>query len=149
MTYKEYEEKCNGIRKKNQVYLDEFKEDLIKAGLKEKTIKRHYTNVNFYINTYLLREEPMEMIKGTYSLTLNMFFGYFFIRKCTWSTPSTIKSTAASIKKFYKSMLQRGYIDEMHYEEVIDTFDEDMDDWISDCEAYNDLDSADPFFEFL
>lgn len=31
---------------------------------------------------------------------LSDFFGYFFIRKCMWSTPDTVKSTIASLKKF-------------------------------------------------
>ncbi len=35
---------------------------------------------------------------------INDFLGEFFIRKCMWSTPGTIKRTAASIKKFYKFM---------------------------------------------
>ena len=65
MTYEEYEQKCEEIRERNEDYLEEFWEDLVSAGLKEKTIKRHYQNVDFYINTYLLREEPLEMTHGT------------------------------------------------------------------------------------
>src|SRR5690554_8211834 len=114
MTYKEYEEKCNGIRKKNQVYLDEFKEDLIKAGLKEKTIKRHYTNVNYYINTYLLREEPMERSKRTCGLTLNMFFGYFLIRKYDCYALATILIAAAIVTNISKRSLRRGYAREAY-----------------------------------
>jgi hypothetical protein len=62
MAYEDYEQKCDEIRMRNETYLDEFREDLLKTGLKEKTIDRHCHNVNFYINTYLLREEPLEMI---------------------------------------------------------------------------------------
>jgi len=120
-------------------------EDLSNEGLKEKTINRHYQNVDFYINTYLLWEEPLEMKSGTDFFKIDDFLGYFFIRKCMWSTPGTIKSTAASIKKFYKSMLQRGYINESDYEELIGAIKENMDRWLKDCEAYNDPDAPNPF----
>ena len=41
----------------------------------------------------------------------NGYPGYFFIRRCMCSTPSTVKGTAASIKKFYKCMLDHGSTD--------------------------------------
>ena len=148
MTYEEYEKKCEEIRERNEDYLEEFWEDLVSAGLKEKTIKRHYQNVDFYINTYLLREEPLEMTHGTNPFYIGDFLGYFFIRKCMWSTPSTVKSTAASIKKFYKSMVQRGYIDESDYRYLVETIREDIDQWMDDCEAYNDPYAPNPFAFF-
>jgi len=145
MTYEEYEQKCDEIRRKNAVYLDEFKEDLINAGLKEKTINRHYWNVDFYINTYLLWEEPLDMTCGTKSFKIDDFLGNFFIRRCMWSTPDTIKSTAASIKKFYSSMLQRRHINESNYRELIETIKDNMVYWLEDCEAYNDPYTPNPF----
>jgi hypothetical protein len=148
MIYKEYEQKCSEIRKRNASYLDEFWEDLSNAGLKEKTMNKHYQNVDFYINTYLLREEPLEMKCGTDSFKIDGFLGNFFIRKCMWSTPGTIKSTAASIKKFYSSMLQRGYIDESDYRELVETIKCNMDSWLEDCEAYNNPDAPNPFYFF-
>ena len=148
MEYKEYEQKCEEIRERNDEYLDEFSKDLLNAGLKEKTIKRHYYNVDFYINNFLLREEPQEMICGTYPHMIADFLGYFFIRKCMWSTPGTIKSTAASIKKFYRSMLQRGLISKASYMELTSTISGNMSEWISDCEAYNDPGAPNPFAFF-
>ena len=148
MIYEEYEQKCGEIRMRNAVYLDEFRDDLFNAGLKEKTINRHFQNADFYINTYLLREEPLEMTCGTDSFKIDDFLGCFFIRKCMWSTPGTIKSTAASIKKFYSSMLQRGNIDESDYRELIGTIRDNMDCWLEDCESYNDSDAPNPFAFF-
>jgi len=148
MTYEEYEQKCSEIQMRNTTYLDEFREDLINAGLKEKTINKHCQNTDFYINTYLLREEPLEMIRGSDSFMIDDFLGYFFIRKCMWSTPGTIKSTAASIKKFYSSMLQRGNIDESDYRELIETIRDNMDCWLEDCESYNNPDTPNPFAFF-
>ena len=148
MVYKEYEQKCSEIQMRNKVYLDEFIEDLSKAGLKEKTINRHTYNVEFYLNTYLLREEPLEMVSGADSFHINNFLGYFFIRKCMWSTPGSIKSNAASIKKFYKSMLERGHIEKSNYTELTDTIKYNLESWIEDCESYNDPDMPNPFAFF-
>lgn len=145
MSYDEYEKKCEEIQIKNEVYLEEFADDLVNAGLKDKTINKHLGNVDFYINNFLLREDALDMKSGTYYFYLTDFFGYFFIRKCMWSTPSTIKSTAASFKKFYKSMLKRGHIDESNYDELIDAIKENMDSWLADCKAYNDPNAPNPF----
>lgn len=133
--YQAYEAECNRIRKENEEYLRIFEEDLEAKGLKPKTISNHISNVAFYINEYLLREEPREMEDGCYATS--MFFSWFFIRKCMWSTPATIKSTAASFKKFYKSMLEHGKIDKSSYEDLLETIKEEMNDWCDECESYN------------
>ena len=112
--YDQYEKECDRIRKENEEYMSLFKSDLEKSGLSPKTIDRHLSNVDFYINEYVLREEPCPMSDGV--SMLDMFLGYFFIRKCMWSTPGTIKSTAASIKKFYKCMADHGIVDVSDYE---------------------------------
>ena len=78
---------------------------------------------------------------------LDMFLGWFFIRKCMWSTPGTIKSTAASIKKFYKCMPDNK-IDEKDYKLLCDDIKENMEEWQYDCAMYNDLDAPNPFALF-
>ena len=96
----DYDERlCKKQQEKNDYYLEVFEKDLIESGLKSITIRRHLANVDFYINQYLLREMPNEMQVGCGS-AIDMFLGDYFIHKCMWSTPETIKSTAANIKKF-------------------------------------------------
>lgn len=56
--YAAYEKACAKVQEKNEEYLDLFEMELKKSGLSEKTVLRHLRNVDFYINTYLLREEP-------------------------------------------------------------------------------------------
>lgn len=73
------------------------------------------------------------------------FLGFFFIRKCMWSTPGTIKSTAASIKKFYKSMLNHGKIDKEDYDHLCFQIKKGMVQWQTDCALYNDPDEPNPF----
>lgn len=141
--YEKYEKECEKIRAINNELLDVFENDLTAAGLSSKTIRSHLSNVDFYINEYLLREDahPMEDGVGT----IDDFLGYFFIRKCMWSTPSTIKGTAASIKKFYKCMLDHGKIEKNKYDELCSEIKEGMPQWQSDCAMYNDPDADDPF----
>lgn len=148
MTYEEFEKKCEEITERNAVYLNEFRQDLKKAGLKEKTIQTHCFNIDLYIDTYLLREEPLEMREGTSSEHINDFLGYYFIRKCMWSTPASIKSTAASIKKFYKSMLERGHIEKTEYDGLIFTMKNMLEEWMELCRDYNDPEVENPFAFF-
>ena len=141
MDWEEYEKKCDEIRKENEKYLKIFEADL--KVLSKKTIRSHIENVGFYINEYLLREDALSMAEGvTY---IDSYLGNYFIRKCMWSTPSTIKSTAASIKKFYKSMMEHGFIDKMSYDHLCADIKENIESWQEDCEVYNDLDADNPF----
>lgn len=52
--YEEYELECKKREEENEIYLQLFEDDLKAAGLSDKTIKNHYQNVEFYLNTYLL-----------------------------------------------------------------------------------------------
>lgn len=143
MTYEEYEQQCKRERESNEGYLKEFENDMNESGLSVNTIARHLSNIDFYINEYLLREEPLEMREGCYRV--DDFLGYFFIRKCMWSTPGTIKSTAASLKKFYKYMVSKGNIQKDEYQEFCDTIKENMDIWQDDCEQFNNPSVDNPF----
>lgn len=142
MNYEEYEAKCEEIRKANEELLDLFEEDIKSLSLK--TRRQHRNNVEFFLNDYLLRQEPQTFDYGI--ININDFLGYFFIRKCTWSTPASIKQTAASIKKFYKSMEAHGKIGHADYETLCDTIKCEMPQWLADCEQYNDPSAEDPFW---
>ena len=130
-------------QKKNKPYLDAFEQDLQAAGLTEKTIERHVTNMDFYLNEYLpyYAEEENDMAGGPSFNNLHGFFGDFFIRKCMWSTPASIKTTAASIKKFYKCMWMHGFVKESTYRDLCVTIKEEMPYWQEACEEYNESDS--------
>lgn len=143
-TYEEYEEECREIRRQNKELLELFESDMV--SLSPKTVQKHLSNVDFYINTYLLREDAVPMKNGV--AYLDSFLGDFFIRKCMWSTPATIKSTAASIKKFYKSMLDHGKLEKKHYEFVCSEIRDNLPQWMDDCEQYNDPDAENPFMFF-
>ncbi len=89
-------------QERNEHFLKIFEEDLVNAELKSKTIDRHLKNVNFFLNVFLDHVNGLSMEQGPEMI--NQYLGDFFIRKCIWSTPESIKTTTASLKKFYKSM---------------------------------------------
>lgn len=142
----DYEQACKERRKENDGYIREFDNWLMAKGLSDKTIQRHIDNANFYINEYLLHEDAYRMEDGCYRI--DDFLGRFFIRKCMWSTPATIKQGATSIKKFYRCMLDSGHITRESYDTLLATIKSDMPLWIEDCEAYNDP-GANYFGDFL
>ena len=135
ISYEEYEKKLKKIKKQNQKYLGEFEKWLKNKGLVKKTIRNHVVNADLYINEYLNYYEINEMKNGYHMI--NDFFEDWFIRKCLWLTAATVKSTAASIKKFYNCMQQLNYIDKESYKELCDEIKEGMEYWIDEVEEYN------------
>lgn len=146
MDYDIYLEKCEDIKNTNNSLLEFFCDDLKKAGLTDKTINRHLSNVDFFINQYLIRTDALSMESGI--TMIDDFLGNFFIRKCMWSTPANIKTTATSIKKFYKCMLDHEKITKQDYELLCAIIKDSMDTWQEDCAVYNDPDLPNPFFMF-
>ncbi|MBR3318085.1 MAG: hypothetical protein IKG21_09755 [Atopobiaceae bacterium] len=134
-SYEDYERACDERRAENEEYLNEFEEWLKAAGLSDKTIQRHIHNVDFFINAYLLREKAYGMEEGC--ARMDDFLGYFFIRKCTWSTPTTIRQNATSFKKFYKCMLEKGHIARASYDVLLDDIKTCMPTWLASCEDFN------------
>lgn len=146
MDYEEYEKACDAIRHENAAILETFENYLANKGLSQKTINKHISNVDFYINDYLLHDDVRTMEDG--ASRVDDFLGYFFIRRCMWSTPGTIKSTAASIKKFYQCMADNGRIPKEDYNYLCSVIKDNMSEWQSDCEQYNDPDAPNPFSFF-
>ena len=137
MEYEEYERQCAIVKKENETYLEAFRVSLEAAELSKNTIRKHCENVDFFLNDFMLRYEPCRMPDGCFMI--NSFLGDFFIRKCMWSTPATIRSTAASLKKFYKYMLAEGEIGIDAYAFVVETIKEEMDEWVDNCESFNNI----------
>lgn len=136
--YDAYDDACERMRKTNEGYLELFEQSLVDAGLSDKTIRRHISNVDFFINTYLLTYDVRPMEDGCGMV--DDFLGYFFIKKCMWSTPASIKGNAATFKKFYKCMLDNNLVSKESYEELLATIKANMADWLADCEEFNNVD---------
>lgn len=113
MDYKEYEKQRNENIKRNEKFLQQFEEYMKKENLSKKTINKHYSNVELYINEYLNYYEVEKMEEGCYAV--DSFLGDWYVRKCLFASKSSIKETATAIKKFYKCMLDLKNIDEGDY----------------------------------
>ena len=148
MEYEQVEAKIKEIKGTNKGHLSTFKIWLKAKGLADKTIDNHINNVDFYINHYLNYYDPQEVQAGCYSI--NGFLGSFFIRKAMWSSCAQIKSTAASIKKFYACMLENGIVEEEAHANLCEDIKDDMDGWLDAMRRYDDgLNAIDMYDDLL
>ena len=135
-SYEQYEQDCEKIREVNEKIMDGFSKWLSDKGLSPKTISSHCNNVDFYINTFLLHEEATDATDGVYEIDL--FLGFWFIKKAMWASKSSIKSNATSIRKFYEYMLEKGMIDEEDYNDLKGKIKNNMQEWLETMDRYDD-----------
>ncbi|MBT9149135.1 MAG: recombinase [Dehalococcoidia bacterium] len=134
--YEKYEEDCKEIRKANERLLNEFEVWLKSSGLSEKTINNHLSNIDFYLNEYLLYEDAAEAKDGVDAV--DMFLGYWFIKKAMWASQSSIKGNAASLKRFYTFMHEKGLIDKEDLIDLKQTIKENMPEWLATLRRFDD-----------
>jgi len=134
--YEEYERKCSSIREENMKLLDSFESWIRSHGLSEATVKKHRENIDFYINEFLLYEDPKRPAEGVDEI--GMFLGYWFIRKAMWANETNIKATAASLKKFYDFMSERGEVDTEAVKDMKERIKDDLPEWIATVRRYDD-----------
>lgn len=139
--YQQYEIECKKIRQSNAELLDEFENWLRKSNLTDNTIGNHIDNIDFYINEYLLYEDAVEPQDGIHSVS--MFLGYWFIKKAMWASESSIRSNAASLKKFYAFLHERGSVSKDDLDSLRETIKEEMPDWLATLARYDDASITD------
>lgn len=139
--YDEYERECNSIREENKALLDDFESWILGNGLSKSTAKKHRENIDFYINDFLLDEDPKHASDGVDEV--GMFLGYWFVRKAMWANVASVKANAASIKKFYDFMFERGEVDPEAVKGMKERIKEDLPEWMATMERYDDP-SIDP-----
>lgn len=110
----EYEQHCQENEARNKPFLELFREELTKAGLSPKTIKRYVENAEFYLNEYLTYEEIVPMEQGPGKVFT--FLDSWFDRKCLWASEDETRKMGTSIKRFYKIMMEHGLISEDDFE---------------------------------
>ena len=94
------------LETENQKLLELFKQWLKAQNLSSKTIRNHLFNAELFINEYLIYHQLVNPIEGI--SFIEDFMEDFFVRKCMWSNASSVKSTAASLKKFYQCLAHNG-----------------------------------------
>ena len=134
--FEKYEEDCENIRKANEQLLNGFDAWLKLYGLSEKTINNHVSNIDFYINEFLLYDDTTEAKDGAQDV--GMFLGYWFIRKAMWANRSSIKGNAASLKKFYTFLEEKGLTDKEDLIDLKQTIKEDMPEWLEALDRHDD-----------
>lgn len=140
--YQEYELACQQEKERNSQLLEQFTNWLKAKQLTQKTINNHLTNVDFYINEFLLYEDPITKAKEGIT-SVDMYFGYWFIKKAMWANASSIKSNAASLKKFYSFFLEQGLISAEDLADLKETIKENMSEWQATLSRYDDPDMED------
>jgi len=134
--YEKYEAECNRIREANERLLVDFADWLRASGLADSTIRGHTENIDFYINEFLLYEDTLEPQEAIFEVS--MFLGYWFIKKAMWASAASIKSNAASLKKFYTFLHERGLVEEEDLEALKATIKEEMPEWLATLDRYDD-----------
>lgn len=129
------EKKIEENVKRNEQFLDEFEKWLVKKGLVSKTINKHVSNAYLYINDYLNYYEIIKMEDGISNI--NMFMSDWFIRKCMWSSPTSLKEMGASLKKFYQCMSEKGYVSVNNYKALCDELKENMEYYLEELFDYD------------
>ena len=95
----DYEKKIDENIKRNKKYINGFEKWLNEKGLVNKTIKKHISNAELFINDYLSYYDITKAEDGLDEIFI--FLDGWFIEKCMWSSRNSLKETAASLKKFY------------------------------------------------
>ena len=133
--FAEYEGACQVIRKENQALLKEFYAWMKAQELSEETISRHFSNATFYIQEFLLYEQPWRPHQGASSI--GMYLGYWFIRKGPIATPGTVKTNATSLIKFYSFLVEKGLVTAEQLDRMRKTIRAEMEHWQKRARLYN------------
>ena len=139
--YRQYEEDCKKIRQVNQDLLTGFEAWLLGLGLARKTSAGHRLNTDFFINEFLLNEEAIAATEGVSHIDL--YLGGWFIEKAMWASPASIKSSAASIKKFYAFLLAQGLVTKPDVDLLAQTIKDQMPAWLAAMKRQQDRFDAD------
>ena len=122
--------------KRNEDYLKMFEKSLEEKRLTAKTIRKHVSNIDFYLNDYLTYyDEIIKMEDGTQYT--GSFLGDWFIRKAMWASKASIKEMASSLKKFYEYMSALGFIKISDYQEMCYEIKDNMDLYLENLEDYD------------
>ena len=138
VNYEEYKQDCQKIRVANEILLKDFESWLKSSGLSTKTIKQHCSNIDFYINQYLLYTDPVSTEEGMDSGYVSMFLGYWFIRKAMWASATSLKNNATSLKKFGKFLYEQHKMTKEDLDSILTTIREEMPEWQATLKRYDD-----------
>ena len=129
-----YDKLVNENVNRNVLFLEQFEKWLKNKKLSDRMIRNHLNNVDLYINDYLNYYEITLMEDGVTGV--EMFFMDWFVRKCAWTSESSIRATATSIKKFYECMMKLGFVKKKNYELLANILKKNMNKYIDNFIEY-------------
>ena len=137
----DYDRACEAMVKENAQLLEDFTGWLQAQGLSEATVRRHFSNIDLYINHYLLYEQVTAPEDGCHDV--GGYLGFWFIRK-VWASEYTTRSNAASLRKFYGFMVERGHVDPEDLAYLKERIRDGMPGYLARVRRYNDPSITDP-----
>ena len=113
---------------RDREYYNVFIQSLDKAGVSERTFDTHADNIECFIVDYLEDERDLGVEEGIE--LVSDFLGEYML-DTSYELPSLtyFKSMITSVKKFYKCMLDNGYIEIGPYREMIAGIKEHQQEW--------------------
>ncbi len=134
--FEKYDAECERIRAENAELLDGFANWLSVKGLSPGTIQNHCWNIDFYVNHFMLYYDAWDASSGIGQV--DKYLGYWFIKKAMWARPSSMKSNAASLKKFYTFMFETGKVDKDALDDLKAEIREGLPEWLETLARYDD-----------
>ena len=141
-----YEKEMKENIKRNEKYLNEFEKWLNKKGFVNKTIKKHLSNTELFVNDYLNYYDIIKVEDGLGEVFA--FLNGWFVEKCMWSSRNSLKETFASLKKFYQYMSENNYVDVNDYKETFKFIKDNMDKLLECVDEFNNFDEDDYYDMF-
>ena len=138
------EKKIKENQTRNKKFIKEFEEWLKEKSLSDKTIKKHISNVDIFINDYLNYYDIVKAENGLEEVF--PFLNGWFIEKCMWSSRNSLKETVASLKKFYQYMSENNYVNVNDYKETFDFIKDNMNELLESVDEFNNFD--DDYYDF-
>lgn len=133
------------LPEENHEYMTLFLNDLTASNLSPRTIDHHLENIDLFLNEYLWGWKEAHMAEGVGRI--DAFFMDFFIDQWFWASSTSVRQTAASIKKFYRSMLNHRKISEKEYQQVEKTIQNRKEEWVMELRRKDEEDEDyDDFF---
>lgn len=129
----DYQELVEKQVNENNKLLLKFESHLLESKLSEKTIQKHMSNLDFFVNHFLLYEEIIYPENGIDHI--NYYFNAWFPRKAMWSSPVYVTGTCTVLKKFYDFLLSKGMISKNNVAELTRLIKLGKPEWVSHYET--------------
>lgn len=124
----------DALEEEGDYWLDRWLNFMETQHLAQSTMDNHYRNVQTFLH-YLAGYEGGRVRDTPYYAC--GYLGNYFIRKCSWSTPSSISTTATSLRRFCAFLVQEGCITKAASDEMSRDIRENIDSWKQECAEYN------------